>query len=129
MSIINILLHQWHVFHFKVICTHCICSSRFSVGNFSLNSCEGFSNIHSVVRWRPTFYILVRNPLCLQYKSTYSQAFYCELPINIIYIFSVQINQLVDVRAKYVSPSTSWTFNHCLSFQQNGMILYFWYWR
>lgn len=32
----------------------------------------------------------------------------------------VIMNQLVDVRADYVSPSTSGTFYHCLGLQQNG---------
>lgn len=34
----------------------------------------------------------------------------------------VTMNQSFDVRAEYVSPSTSGTFYHCLGFQQNGTI-------
>lgn len=43
-------------------------------------------------------------------------------PTNVIssLVLNVRINQTVDVRARYVSPSTSGTFQHCMGFQQNG---------
>lgn len=34
----------------------------------------------------------------------------------------VQMNELVEVQAEYISPYTSGTFYHCLGFQQNGKI-------
>lgn len=39
-------------------------------------------------------------------------------------ILNVTINQTVDVRARYVSPSTSGTFQHCIGFQRNGKMMY-----
>lgn len=36
---------------------------------------------------------------------------------------SVTMNQSLDVRAEYVSPSTSGTFYHCMGFLQNGIIV------
>lgn len=44
-------------------------------------------------------------------------------PINIIssQTLNVIMNQSVDVRADYVSPSTLGTFYYCLGLQQNGM--------
>lgn len=36
---------------------------------------------------------------------------------------SVTINQSLDVRAEYVSTSTSGTFYHCMGFLQNGIIV------
>nr|XP_034333098.1 uncharacterized protein LOC117691315 [Crassostrea gigas] len=46
-----------------------------------------------------------------------------DCPYNrLILLLNVTINQTVDVRARYVSPSTSGTFLHCMEFQQNAGI-------
>lgn len=49
----------------------------------------------------------------------------CPIPF-ISEVLNVNINQLVDVRAVYLSPSIKGIFYHCLGFQQNGMNVYVW---
>nr|XP_034334202.1 uncharacterized protein LOC117691699 [Crassostrea gigas] len=46
----------------------------------------------------------------------------CPTNVMSFLLLNVTINQTVDVRARYVSPSTSGTFQHCIEFQQNGGI-------
>lgn len=48
----------------------------------------------------------------------------CPTNVVSILLLNVTINQTVDVRARYVSPSTSGTFQHCMGFQQNGKMMY-----
>lgn len=43
--------------------------------------------------------------------------------LHVSHSISVTINQSLDVRAEYVSPSTSGTFYHCMGFLQNGIIV------
>lgn len=54
-------------------------------------------------------------------KNIQTQFIYgCEISSFITQTFNVNINQSVEVRAEYVSPYTSGTFDHCVGFQQNG---------
>nr|XP_034334197.1 uncharacterized protein LOC117680590 isoform X2 [Crassostrea gigas] len=46
----------------------------------------------------------------------------CPTNVMSFLLLNVTINQTVDVRARYVSPSTSGTFQHCMGFQRNGGI-------
>ncbi|XP_052712176.1 uncharacterized protein LOC128186402 [Crassostrea angulata] len=46
----------------------------------------------------------------------------CPTDVISFLLLNVTINQTVKVRARYVSSSTSGTFQHCIEFQQNGGI-------
>nr|XP_034334756.1 uncharacterized protein LOC117691936 [Crassostrea gigas] len=48
----------------------------------------------------------------------------CPTNVMSFLLLNVTINQTVDVRARYVSPSTPGTFQHCMGFQRNGKIMY-----
>lgn len=49
--------------------------------------------------------------------------FPCPISLPASNFLNVQINQSVDIRAKYALPSIG-TFYHCLRFQQNGKYIY-----
>uniref|UniRef100_A0A8W8JBS6 Uncharacterized protein n=1 Tax=Magallana gigas TaxID=29159 RepID=A0A8W8JBS6_MAGGI len=46
----------------------------------------------------------------------------CSTNVESLLLLNVTINQTVKVRARYVSPSTSGTFQHCFGFQRNAGI-------
>uniref|UniRef100_A0A8W8JFR8 Uncharacterized protein n=1 Tax=Magallana gigas TaxID=29159 RepID=A0A8W8JFR8_MAGGI len=46
----------------------------------------------------------------------------CPTNVMSFLLLNVTINQTVDVRARYVSPSTPGTFQHCMGFQRNDII-------
>lgn len=48
--------------------------------------------------------------------------FVCPTNVMSSLVLIVKINQTVDVRARYVSPSTSGTFQHCMGFKQNDLL-------
>lgn len=56
--------------------------------------------------------------LCYTQVNVQNIIFGCS-PDLLSHLISVTINQSLDVRAEYVSPSTSATFYHCMGFQQN----------
>lgn len=121
-------------------------SDCFAVRDMSLTSCDGL-RIHAPIVY-VDFYQINRPCTCIvapsfvgellvtmrasvnedkyicntEIKVQNSIIFRC--PRNMIssQTLNVIMNQLVDVRADYVSPYTSGTFYHCMGLQQNGMI-------
>lgn len=59
---------------------------------------------------------------CYTQVNVQSIIFGCS-PDRLSHSISVTINQSLDVRAEYVSSSTSGTFYHCMGFLQNGIIV------
>lgn len=57
--------------------------------------------------------------------KSYDIIFGCPVGTFSSQTLKAQVNQSVDVRAEYISPFTSGRFYHCLSFQQNGIDVYF----
>ena len=49
----------------------------------------------------------------------------CPTNVMSFLLLNVTINQTVDVRARFVSPSKSGTFQHCMGFQRSGKMMFF----
>lgn len=114
----------------------------FAVGNNLLTNCEGMTRHGPSVY--VDFYLINRPCTCIVTPSFVGEIivtsrevtvqmcnteivvqksvlYGCPIPNFSSQTLTVQFNQSVEVRADYVSPSTSGTFYNCMGFQQNGM--------
>lgn len=121
----------------------------FAVGNISLTSCDGSTKSGPAVNI--DFYKINRTCNCIVTPSFVGTLLVtsrgeatistCNTEINVqnLLVFgcpintitsqtiNVNINQSVDVRAKFKPGSTSGAFYHCLGFQQNSKYSYYAY--